>query len=174
MFATKSGKNMKNLSTIKKKKSIRKVTMKDITCEVVNDDIAMPIAIYEAAISSTPRYCATICPVSGLPRIVIVAGYISVKISIITVKKKEDKNFPKTSCQSVKGRVKSNSIVPCFFSSVKFPIVIAGMKKRKRKGISSITVLKLANPAKKRLETKNQPEIIRKTIPTIYADNESK
>jgi hypothetical protein len=93
---------------------------------------------------------------------------------MITVRASDDKNLPKIKSQSDRGRVKSSSIVPCFFSSEKLPIVIAGMKKRKRKGISSITVLKFAIPARKRFDTKNQPEISRKTTPTIYAESELK
>jgi hypothetical protein len=45
ILATKSGRNIKNLSTIKKKKRIRNVTIKEITCEVVKEDIAIPIAM---------------------------------------------------------------------------------------------------------------------------------
>ena len=93
---------------------------------------------------------------------------------IISVNPNAAKNLPRIRSQSVRGIVNSSSIVPDFFSSVKAPIVIAGIKKRNRNGISSITVLKFARLTRKRFDTKNHPAINKKTVPTMYADSELK
>jgi hypothetical protein len=83
------------------------------------------------------------------------------------------KYFARMICISVSGRVRSNSIVPDFFSSAKERMVIAGMRKRKTHGPIEKSVSMLAYPTSRTLVP---PRIIhmksdmakRKTTITMY------
>ena len=135
-------------------------------------DANMPIAIYDAPISTNPRYPVTSIPKSGSPRIIMVNAYGSVNSNAAERRLSPAKYFPSTISRSLMGMVKRSSIVPLFRSSLKSRIVIAGTKNMKINGIILNTLLKDDSLARKSSFVKNQPVIRRKTAITIYATGE--
>src|SRR3990167_4666959 len=73
-------------------------------------------------------------------------------------KRKVAANFPVPTSTSRSGSVRSDSSVPCFFSSAHSPIATAGMKIRRKIGAQSKKSRRFASPLTKKSERKIQKE----------------
>ncbi len=94
--------------------------------------------------------------------------------SIISVKKSEAKYLPKIISMSVTGRVLSISKEPLLYSSEKSLMETAGTLKARIIGNKLKKFLISALPDRKKVEKKNHPIIIRKSVIIIYAPGEVK
>jgi hypothetical protein len=103
--------------------------------------------------------------------------YSTVGESVITIRVSAARYLPKISSISVMGFVNRSSRVPCFFSSEKLRIVIAGINTTK----STSWIKKLPKNSLieailtwKKFIVNRKPDITMKTIITIYATGELK
>lgn len=96
----------------------------------VSEEANCPSAISAPAKSHAPRYEPIVCPQSRFPILDNVMGMGRENKRAVPMNTKPPRNFAMTICHSGTGKVRSNSCVPCLFSSDQIFIESAGMRNK--------------------------------------------
>jgi hypothetical protein len=174
---TEGGNIIRSFPKRKNSRQISTLTIKAIIWFSVSDETNTPIPIKKALISTNPTKLVTKGQNGIGPIILIVIKYRRAGAIVITISDKAERYFPSISSISDTGFVSSSSSVPCFFSSEKLLIVIAGIKTTNNiicmKKFPKKSLIEATLAWKKFIENKN-PDININTIITIYAIGELK